>query len=51
MVAHACKVDRSKETGSLVVCTCGFVLGPYREHAAAVAEARAHRLVHPHERK
>lgn len=46
MSAHACTVDYSRETGSLVVCTCGFVLGPFRDKANAVAEARRHRLVH-----
>lgn len=43
---HACTVDYSRETGSLVVCTCGFVLGPFRDKANAHEEARRHRLVH-----
>lgn len=43
---HACTVDFSRETGSLVVCTCGFALGPFRDKANAHEEARRHRLVH-----
>ena len=46
MSAHACTVDYSRETGSLVVCTCGFVLGPFRVKSNAQEEARHHRLVH-----
>ena len=46
----ACRVDRSAETGSLVVCVCGFAVGPFMDHARAVEVARAHRAVHP-ERK
>lgn len=43
---HACTVDFSRETGSLVACTCGFVVGPFSDKANAVEEARHHRLVH-----
>lgn len=46
MSAHACRVDTSKETGSLVVCTCGFVLGPFMERATAREIAREHRGAH-----
>lgn len=43
---HACGIDYSAETGSLVVCTCGFVLGPFRDKANALEEAKRHRDVH-----
>lgn len=43
---HACTVDYSRETGALVVCTCGFALGPFRVKANAHEEAKRHRLVH-----
>lgn len=46
MTAHACRIDYSRETGTLVACTCGFVLGPFRDRANAVEAARAHRPVH-----
>jgi hypothetical protein len=46
MSAAACRVDRSAETGSLVVCTCGFALGPFTDHARAVEIAREHRIMH-----
>lgn len=46
MSAAACMVDHSPETGSLVVCTCGFALGPFMDHARAVEIARQHRKVH-----
>lgn len=46
MSAHACRIDYSRETGTLVVCTCGFVLGPFRDRANAVEEARQHRQIH-----
>lgn len=46
MSAHACIVDWSPETGALVVCTCGFVLGPFMERAAAAREADQHRRAH-----
>lgn len=42
---HATKVDRSRETGSLVVCTCGLSLGPYLEHERALRAAREHRAI------
>lgn len=41
--AHATKVDRSPDTGSLVVCTCGLALGPYVEHEKALRAAKEHR--------
>lgn len=40
---HATKVDRSKETGTLVACTCGIALGPFQDHDRALAVAREHR--------
>lgn len=43
---HSCKVDRSPDTGSLVVCTCGLVLGPFTEHGRALTVAREHRRIH-----
>lgn len=46
MTVHVCKVDRSPETGSLVVCTCGFALGPFRDKSLATEAARAHRRAH-----
>lgn len=46
MAAFACKVDTSRETGSLVVCTCGFALGPFYEKATAVRIAGEHRAAH-----
>lgn len=46
MSAAACKVDFSRETGSLVVCTCGFTLGPFTDHDRAVQIAREHRIMH-----
>lgn len=46
MTAHACRIDYSQETGSLVVCTCGFALGPFREKANAVKAAGDHRRAH-----
>lgn len=46
MSAHACRVDTSKETGSLVVCTCGFALGPFMDREQALKIAREHRRVH-----
>lgn len=46
MSAAACRVDRSPDTGSLVVCTCGFALGPFMDHSKALDVARQHRQVH-----
>ncbi|PZU44038.1 MAG: hypothetical protein DI566_13245 [Microbacterium sp.] len=46
MSAHACIIDRSPETGSLVACTCGFALGPFGDHAQALKLAREHREAH-----
>lgn len=43
MSVHVCKVDSSRETGSIVACSCGLSLGPYQGKATALAEARAHR--------
>lgn len=43
---HVTKVDRSPDTGSLVVCTCGVVLGPLTDHARALVIAREHRDRH-----
>lgn len=46
MSAHACRVDTSSETGSLVFCTCGFVLGPFVNRQRALKIAKEHRAVH-----
>lgn len=46
MNAAACRVDYSPETGSLVVCTCGFVLGPFMDRGRARDVAKDHRRVH-----
>jgi len=43
---HVTRVDRSPDTGSLVVCTCGAVLGPMIDHDAALRVAREHRGRH-----
>lgn len=43
---HATRVDRSKETGTLVVCTCGLALGPFQDHGRALEIATAHRRLH-----
>lgn len=40
---HAASIDYSPDTGSLVVCTCGLLLGPYTEYAEARAAAVEHR--------
>ncbi|RAZ34822.1 hypothetical protein DO944_03090 [Microbacterium sp. SMR1] len=50
MSASACRVDRSPDTGSLVVCTCGLSLGPFMDHARAISVARDHRDVHKREK-
>ena len=44
--AYSCKTDRSPDTGSLVVCTCGLALGPFMEHERAAEVARDHRKMH-----
>lgn len=46
MTAHACRVDRSRETGSIVACTCGFAVGPFTDRARAHETARDHREAH-----
>ncbi len=46
MPVYSCKTDRSTETGSLVVCTCGLALGPFMDHERAVEVARDHRTMH-----
>jgi hypothetical protein len=51
MSVHVCRVDVSKETGSLVVCTCGAALGPFAERDRALAVAREHRRLHEAPRK
>lgn len=43
MSVHAVTVDWSPDTGSLVVCTCGLVLGPFNDYDEAKKEAREHR--------
>ena len=43
MTVHAASIDYSPDTGSLVVCTCGLVLGPYTEYKEARKAAVEHR--------
>lgn len=43
---HVTRTDRSRDTGTLVVCTCGAVLGPLLDHARALKAADDHRNVH-----
>lgn len=40
---HVVTLDYSPETGSLVVCTCGLVLGPFHEYREARKAAAEHR--------
>lgn len=51
MSVAVCRVDRSSETGDLVVCTCGFTMGPFMTPGNARDSARAHREVHNAEAK
>ena len=43
---HACKVDFSATSGSLVYCTCGYVVGPFADRARAGVVAKDHRAMH-----
>lgn len=43
MSAHTVSIDYSSDTGSLVVCTCGLVLGPFHEYREARKAAAEHR--------
>ncbi|WP_347123291.1 hypothetical protein [Microbacterium sp. SY138] len=43
---HVTNVDRSPDTGSLVVCTCGAALGPLGDHGRALIIAQEHRERH-----
>lgn len=43
---HVTRVDKSAVTGTLIVCTCGAVLGPMLDHAATVRIAKEHRALH-----
>lgn len=43
MTVHAATIDWSPTTGSLVVCTCGLILGPYTDYAEARKAAVEHR--------
>lgn len=43
MTVHAASIDYSPDTGSLVVCTCGLVLGPFHEYKEARKAAIEHR--------
>lgn len=43
MSVHAASIDYSPDTGSLVVCTCGLVLGPFHEYKEARKAAVEHR--------
>lgn len=41
--AHAVTLDYSPETGTIVACTCGLVLGPFNEYKEARQAAAEHR--------
>lgn len=43
MTIHVATIDYSPDTGSLVACTCGLVLGPFHEHGQAKKAAAEHR--------
>lgn len=43
LAAHVVTLDYSPETGTIAACTCGLVLGPYNEYAAARSAAVEHR--------
>lgn len=43
MTVHAATIDYSPDTGSLVACTCGLVLGPFPEYGEARKAAIEHR--------
>jgi hypothetical protein len=43
MTVHAATIDYSPDTGSLVACTCGLVLGPFHEYGEAKKAAAEHR--------
>lgn len=43
MTVHVVTLDYSPETGTIAACTCGLVLGPYTEYAAARSAAVEHR--------
>ncbi|WP_426621467.1 hypothetical protein [Microbacterium sp. As-52] len=43
---HVTRTDRSSDTGTLVVCTCGATLGPMMNHDTALSVAREHRGMH-----
>lgn len=43
MTVHAATIDYSPDTGSLVACTCGLVLGPFHEYKEARKVASEHR--------
>ena len=43
MTVHAASIDYSPDTGSLVACTCGLVLGPFHEYKEARKAAIEHR--------
>lgn len=43
MTVHAASIDYSPDTGSLVVCTCGLVVGPFHEYREARKAAAEHR--------
>ena len=42
MNVHAVSIDWSPDTGSLVVCTCGLVLGPFNDYDEAKKAGREH---------
>lgn len=43
---HVTRTDRSADSGTLVVCTCGVVLGPLTSHKRALSVASEHREHH-----
>lgn len=46
MSVHVCRVDNSADTGALVVCSCGFSVGPFMDRPRAREVAREHRRAH-----
>lgn len=41
--AHAMALDYSPETGTIVACVCGLILGPFAEYKEARSAAAEHR--------
>lgn len=43
MTVHAATIDYSPDTGSILACSCGLVLGPFHEYGEARKAAIEHR--------